>query len=133
MPASRRLHAPSLRLSSTDSGANNCRPSGTCAIPSATRACAGTRSMDRFSNMIRPPEIGCTPEMARIRVVLPAPLAPTRVTISPAANTEIGFDHSRIGADPGGRPLRERATVGKHVDAVGDVHHQPHVMLDQND
>jgi hypothetical protein len=41
--------------------------------------------MHRSSNTIRPPEIGCTPEIARIKVVLPAPLAPTRVTISPAA------------------------------------------------
>ena len=74
--ASRRLQAPSLRLSSTDSGANSCRPSGTCAIPSATRACAGMRSMHRSSNMIRPPEIGCTPEIARIKRGLAGAVGP---------------------------------------------------------
>jgi hypothetical protein len=36
---------------------------------------------------MRPAEIGCTPEMARSKVVLPAPLAPTSVTISPAATS----------------------------------------------
>jgi hypothetical protein len=33
--------------------------------------------------MTRPAVIGCTPEIARSKVVFPAPLAPTRATISP--------------------------------------------------
>jgi hypothetical protein len=36
-------------------------------------------------NRIAPPDTGCTPEIARSKVVLPAPLLPTSVTISPAA------------------------------------------------
>ena len=39
MSASRRVQAPSLRLSATESGANTCRPSGTCTMPARTRAC----------------------------------------------------------------------------------------------
>ncbi len=50
-----------------------------------------------------------------------------------AAHAEIGFDHSRIGADLGGRPLGEGAAAGKHMDVIRDVHHQPHIVLDQND
>ena len=46
---------------------------------------AGSRVMSRPSNVTRPEREGITPEMVRSSVVLPAPLAPIRVTISPAS------------------------------------------------
>ncbi len=36
------------------------------------------------SNRMEPALAGCTPDMAHIRVVLPAPLAPTSETSSPS-------------------------------------------------
>ena len=87
MSASLRVQAPSRRLSATESGANTWRPSGTCTMPARTRACGESVWIGLPSNVIAPPVIGCTPEIARSSVVLPAPLLPTSATISPFATS----------------------------------------------
>ena len=51
----------------------------------ATRRCAGSRSIASPPRRIVPDRIGCTPEIARSSVVLPAPFDPTSATISPAS------------------------------------------------
>ncbi len=61
------------------------RPSGAWQMPSATLSCAATRVMSRPSKMILPADNGRTPEIAFKVVVLPAPLAPMSVTISPSS------------------------------------------------
>lgn len=61
--------APSRRLSSTDMSANICRPSGTWALGPST--------------VIVPDATGITPLIALTIDDLPAPLGPTRATISP--------------------------------------------------
>ena len=61
------------------------RPSGAWQIPSSTRWCAGTPLMSLPSNTMRPELSGTTPEIVLSVVVLPAPLAPIRVTTSPCA------------------------------------------------
>src|SRR4051812_36117331 len=160
MSSARRDHAPRSRLSSTDSGANSCRPSGTWVMPRATRTWLGNRSIAVSSKRIEPAVTGWTPEMARNSVVLPAPLAPTRLTISPRptvsetpcstsmrpyallrfstdstrvlrVGAEIGLDHCRVLADLGGAAFRQRAAMGQDMDAVGDRHDEAHVVLDQ--
>ena len=78
-----RANAPSSRLSSTLSGPNTWRPSGTCTMPSWTRWRADSRARSCPLRRIAPPLAGCTPEIVRNNVVLPAPLAPTSATSSP--------------------------------------------------
>src|SRR3954451_21262096 len=46
---------------------------------------------------------------------------------------EIGGDNGGVGAHLGGRAVRDFATVIKHRNAVGDVHYNAHVVLDQCD
>src|SRR5690349_8508034 len=76
-------NAPSRRLSSVDSGPNTLRPSGAWARPRrAIRAAPrpSTREPPRRTS----PRVGdSVPEIARIVVVLPAPLAPISATIVP--------------------------------------------------
>src|ERR1700688_1034291 len=102
--------------------------------------------------------------MACISVVLPAPLAPISVTISPATtcsvtpcstsmrpyalltfsiestnsllrtvNTQICFDHCRVGPYLIGGAFRKGLTACEHMNPVGDIHHQPHIVLNQHD
>ncbi len=59
-------------------------PSGAWIRPSATRLCALTRLISLPSNHTEPEVSGSRPEMARIMVVLPAPLDPSSVTSSPS-------------------------------------------------
>src|SRR5262245_12958437 len=59
------------------------RPSGTCATPRATIACAGTPTSGSSSRLILPAVGWRRPEMVLSVVVLPAPLLPRIVTISP--------------------------------------------------
>ena len=61
------------------------RPSGAWTIPASTRSWAFIEVMSRPSNHTDPRESGRMPEMARIVVVLPAPLAPISVTSSPSS------------------------------------------------
>src|SRR6267142_4547089 len=59
------------------------RPSGTCATPRETIACGGTSRSDWSSSVIVPRLGWSSPEIVLSVVVLPAPLFPRRVTISP--------------------------------------------------
>src|SRR5665811_2585723 len=98
--------------------------------------------------------------MACSSVVLPAPLAPISVTISPAStwsvtpcrtsmrpyalltfsiestnrllrtvNTQIGFDHRRVGTHLFGRAFGERSPACQDMNPVGNIHHQTHCLL----
>src|SRR3972149_629590 len=60
----------------------SCRPSGTWAMPRRAMA-AVPRAPIRAPSKPTAPRGGITPVMPRSSVVLPAPLAPTRQTISP--------------------------------------------------
>ena len=66
---------------------NTPRPSGAWIRPSVTRRCALTRVMSLPSNHTEPDVSGRSPEIARIIVVLPAPLEPSSVTSSPSRTT----------------------------------------------
>ena len=57
------------------------RPSGTWTMPLATMPCAGSSFSDSPSRRTSPSVIARMPEMALSVVLLPAPLAPIRVTI----------------------------------------------------
>src|SRR5262249_15953974 len=59
------------------------RPSGTCATPRATIACAGMPTIGSSSRVIIPDVGWRRPEMVLSAVVLPAPLLPRIVTVSP--------------------------------------------------
>lgn len=64
---------------------NTPRPSGDWPIPSSTRLCPGVFEMSWPLNVIRPLVSGRSPEIVLSVVVLPAPLAPMRETISPSS------------------------------------------------
>ena len=66
---------------------NTPRPSGAWMRPSVTRLCALTPVMSRPSNHTEPDVSRRSPEIARIMVVLPAPLEPSSVTNSPSCTT----------------------------------------------
>ena len=85
----RTVTAPARRFSSTVSSAKIRRPSMTCAMPRRTRAVAEARPTGAPSNstspaVMRPSWNDSSPVRARSRVVLPAPLAPSRATTAPA-------------------------------------------------
>ncbi len=63
---------------------NSRRPSGTCEIPRRTMASAARPVISCPSIRTRPAAGTISPEMARSRVDLPAPLGPMTETISPA-------------------------------------------------
>ena len=60
-------------------------PSGAWEMPSCTRRWAGMAARSSPSKRIDPALSGRTPEMVFNVVVLPAPLAPISVTISPSS------------------------------------------------
>ena len=61
------------------------RPSGDWAMPSTGRSWAGIEVMSRPWKRIEPRRTGRRPETVFRVVVLPAPLAPMRVTTSPSS------------------------------------------------
>ncbi len=69
------------------------RPSGTCAMPSATIFSGGSLSIRSPAKTISPLLTGTNPEMARNVVLLPAPLAPMIVTM-PSAGTDMSIPFS---------------------------------------
>ena len=71
------------------------RPSGACPMPATTRLCPGIRLMSVPSNVIVPAESGRRPEIVLRVVVLPAPLAPMRATISPAVHGQCDVGERR--------------------------------------
>src|SRR5512132_2292611 len=148
------------RFSQTLSSAKRPRPSGTCATPARATASGLLRAICLPSNTISP-VWRTVPDTARSVVVLPAPLAPSRATISPSATVsetpcraligpyrastprssssvdtlgpQVGLDHVRICLHLAGRSLRDLAAEVEHVYAVADRHHQLHVVFDEQD
>ena len=65
------------------------RPSGACPMPRTTRRSARIRVMSAPSKTIEPWATGRSPEIARMVVVLPAPLAPISATTSPSLTVRL--------------------------------------------
>ena len=80
-----RTYAPSSRLSPTLWRASTCRPSGEWAMPRRTSTSGGKPVTSRPSKRSTPARGATSLDTARKMDVLPAPLAPISVTISPAA------------------------------------------------
>ena len=79
-----RTKAPICRFSTMVMRVNVPRPSGTITRPWRTRSQAPWPRTLRPMNSMLPPEAACVPVIAFSVVVLPAPLAPIRLTSSPA-------------------------------------------------
>src|SRR5262249_2613048 len=149
------------RFSSTESSGNTRRPSGTCTNPSATIASGLWPAIVRPSNSMVAARGVSRPEIVFNVVLLPAPLAPISVTISPrrtssetpcrpvtraqAATTpsslsppvlpgtaEIGFNDPRIFLDLRRRAVREPASIVEDGDFVAHAHHHVHMVLHQD-
>src|SRR6476660_9656792 len=155
----RYLKPPISRFSRTVSAAKTRRPSGTSAMPAAVRACAGRRVTSTPSKRIFPFLEGIDPATPRMVVLLPAPLAPIRVTISPSATSndtsrtagtspyasssfvtsssklasEVSLDHARVRLHLARRALEQPHAVVHDEHALRHVHHQIHVVLDDQD
>ena len=71
-------------------------------MPWATMSYAGWPASSAPSKVTRPARGAISPEMARSRVVLPAPLGPTTATASPALTREADVPERREGAVAGG-------------------------------
>ena len=59
--------------------------------------------------------------------------APTFACGFRAVAAEIGFRHGRIAPHFGGRAFRDLAAEIQDMNAVGDIHHDPHLVLDHQD
>src|SRR5665647_1329859 len=159
---SRRVYAPTRRLSRTVRSPSVPRPSGTWAIPIRAILSGLMPRMSVPSKRIRP-VAGTMPLIARSVVVLPAPLAPRipaasltprwketpcstganpyeAVTSSSSSRLIVGhllpqvcLDDTRIGLRLARRALHERPSMVKHHDAIGHSGDQPHMVLDDQD
>src|SRR5262245_36509123 len=155
----RYLKPPISRFSRTVSAGNTRRPSGTSAMPAAVRAWAGRRVMSAPPKVIFPFLGSNDPATPRRIVLLPAPLAPIRVTISPSATSkemsrtagtspyasarlstlssklasEVRLDHARVRLHFARRAFEERQAMVHDKHALGDVHDEVHVVLDHQD
>src|SRR5689334_12970924 len=155
----RYLKPPISRFSRTVSAGNTRRPSGTSAMPAAVRACAGSRVTSAPSKRIFPFLEDIEPATPRMVVLLPAPLAPIKVTISPSATwndtprtaaispyassspctsssklaSEVGLDHARVRLHFARRALDQAQAMIHDEHALRHVHHQVHVVLDHDD
>src|SRR5579884_2976902 len=147
------------RLSSTDSAGKRPRPSGTSEMPRRATRSPRMRVMSRPSNHTVPEDGRRRPPMVLSSVVLPAPLGPSRATISPASTSrltsltaaiwpystrtrsarssgmarllaEIGGDHLGVAAHHLGRAPRDHAPEVEHVDVVAEREHEVDVVLD---
>jgi len=83
MSASLAKKPPIFRFSTTVMSAKTRRPSGEMAMPLRMIRCEGAWVMSCPSNRMRPALARGLPHTVMSRVVLPAPLEPMRVTISP--------------------------------------------------
>ena len=87
-----RWNAPISRFSNTVMRGNNRRPSGDWATPRLTIVCADSFVMSSPWKLIRPRRGWFKPLIERSVVDLPAPFAPSSVTISPSrTSSEIPF------------------------------------------
>src|SRR5579863_4692098 len=135
-----------------------CRPSGTCAMPRRKRSAGGSVSIGSPPRRMVPPSLRSRPETDFASVDLPAPLAPSSVTISPRASVKLTFCNTRLRPYPTETDLSSRsgmvlasqiglddqfvllnlrwrspgndgAGIDDH-DLIGDGHHQRHVVFD---
>ena len=83
-PRRRPCHAAARRFSSTRRFGKMPSPPGTCATPRRAISSGGRWVMSRPSKTMAPWSASTTPPIARSRVDLPAPLVPSRATISPS-------------------------------------------------
>src|SRR5262245_35646755 len=129
-------------------------------MPSCTMRCGVRPLMSAPFHVMRPRWARTTAMMVLSVVVLPAPFLPRRATASPAwtvsdtpcstwlspsyASTpstrstaasvpEVHAAHVGVLADVCRRALGEDLAVVQHGDAVGDAHHDLHVVLDHDD
>src|SRR4051812_20738918 len=157
-----RLVAPSMMFSRTVSPGKMRRPSGTCASPSRT-ICSGLSVSIRLPANHTSPDVGrIKPEIVRNVVLFPAPLAPSKVTTSPASTcsetprsastlpyaletflssssgmagsfAEIGGNHVRMAQHILGRAFCDLLAEIQYGDLVGDFLDHAHVVVDQED
>src|SRR2546423_1427232 len=127
-------------------------------MPSRATASGERLAMLLPANAILPLRL-TVPDTARSVVVLPAPFGPRTTTSSPSPTSsetpcsariwpyrastsssssrasvirpEVGLNHRRVALHLAGRAARDPAAEVEHVHAVGDPHHQLHVMLEQ--
>ena len=97
-------------------GPNTCRPSGTWQMPGPHARVGGPAGDVCAIEVQVPPLTGCTPEMARSRVVFPAPLAPTRATSWPWPHLDVDAVQGLDAAIVAGQAARFRREHG--VDGV---------------
>jgi hypothetical protein len=83
----RTSHPAARRFSATVNDGKVPAPPGTCATPSAAISFGGAWVMSRPSRMTAPKSASVTPEIARSRVDLPAPLVPSSASTSPSATS----------------------------------------------
>src|SRR5438876_9489206 len=133
----------------------------TCTRPRVTISLTGKPATGRPSKatapVIRPPRLRKMPERLSSSVLLPAALAPTTATISPAATSrltsrrmwtspyqaftpaasskgevlsEVGVDDPTVAHDLGGRALGDLLAVVEHDDPLGHAHDHGHHVLD---
>ena len=88
LEAAVRIYAPISRFSSTDMLANTRRPSGTCANPILTIRWGSVLVILVSINSTEPVRERSRPDTVCMAVVLPAPLAPMRETISPSPTSK---------------------------------------------
>src|SRR5882672_10454407 len=153
-------YATSRRFSSTVSRGKSRRPSGTSAMPRST-ICSGARPTRSCSTpsivALMVPELGDTmPIMHFISVLLPLPLVPSRVTVSPSFTASEMRSSTCTAPYPAQRPSTRRlfSKVGPHDfgvsghdsrvpvgdlasgdqnrDALGEFHHRAHHVLDHD-
>ena len=90
MPAlSERVNAPIIRFSRTVSSGNTSRPSGTWLMPRRTIQSGSRFWISSPSNQTVPFCGSMIPEIVFRIVVLPAPLAPSTVTIDPRRTSRL--------------------------------------------
>src|SRR5688572_1427036 len=137
------------------------RSSGTKPRPRRALRCEARPVMSSSNSEIVPavlPYEPCSPIRQRSSVVLPSPLRPTSVTISPSSHpihtsrracaspyqadspstinmgvSEVGGDDPGVVADLGVRALDQHLAVLQHGHPVGEVGDHVHVVLDQDD
>ncbi|MBA7585837.1 hypothetical protein ES708_27826 [subsurface metagenome] len=81
--------APNFKFSSTVNLEKILLPSGTCEIPDSTIFDGPIPSISLPKNFIEPDLILIIPEIAINIVLLPAPFAPIKVTISPFLTSKL--------------------------------------------
>src|SRR6478752_2386598 len=88
------------------------RSSGTQPMPARARASADRLARSAPSRVIVPSICRCRPMTERSRVVLPAPLRPTRVTTSPGATSMLTSVRTRASPYQAERPATSSIRAG---------------------